>query len=94
MMRQRMLRSDFDFKMAAATLMLAAGLACAAEARADDAAPVPSAHQLMKECMAKQKASESGKNRADMRKACKDVTKNEKQNDEQAVNGPQAAPQK
>jgi hypothetical protein len=40
---------------------------------------------LMKDCMAKQKASESGKTHADMRKACKDVTKNEKQNDERAA---------
>jgi hypothetical protein len=39
----------------------------------------------MKDCMAKQKASESGKTRAEMRKACKDVTKNEKQNDERAA---------
>lgn len=47
-------------------------------ARADDA--TPSRHQAMKECMQKQKAADSGKTRAEMRAACRDVTKNARQN--------------
>jgi hypothetical protein len=66
-------------------LLLGAALSFGGGAFADDAPGVPNSHQLMKDCMAKQKASESGKTHADMRKACKDVTKNEKQNDERAA---------
>lgn len=44
-------------------------------ARAD--AP-PSKHQLMKDCMAKQKAA--GRPRQEVRDACKDVAKTEKEN--------------
>jgi hypothetical protein len=85
MTRKRSSNTTLHLHLAATALLLcAATLACAEHARADDA-PVPSAHQLMKECMAKQKASESGKTHADMRKACRDVTKNEKQNDERAA---------
>jgi hypothetical protein len=71
--------------------LCAAALTVAGSALADDAPPVPSSHQLMKDCMAKQKASESGRNHADMRKACKDVAKNEKQNDERAASDSQSA---
>jgi hypothetical protein len=66
-------------------LLLAAAVSFGGSVFAGDAPDAPSSHQLMKDCMAKQKASESGKTRADMRKACKDVTKNEKQNDERAA---------
>ena len=66
-----------------AALCLAAGIAFAAHARADDK-PAPSKHQLMKECMAKQKAANSGLPKEDMKSACKDVTKTEKQNDDAA----------
>ncbi len=70
-------------------LLLCGPLSVGVDASADDASGVQSSHQLMKDCMAKQKASESGKTHAEMRKACKDVTKNEKQNeraaDEQAA---------
>ena len=66
-------------------VLLGAALSFGGGAFADDAPAAPSSHQLMKDCMAKQKASESGKTRADMRKACKDVTKNEKQNDNRAA---------
>ena len=66
-------------------LLLGAALVIAGNARADDAPSAPSSHQLMKDCMAKQKAADSGHTRADMRKACKDVTKNEKQNDQRAA---------
>jgi hypothetical protein len=66
-------------------LLLAAAVSFGGSVFAGDAPGAPGSHQLMKDCMAKQKASESGKTRADMRKACKDVTKNEKQNDERAA---------
>jgi hypothetical protein len=66
-------------------LLLGAAVSFGGNVFADEAPGVPSSHQLMKDCMAKQKASESGKTRADMRKACKDVTKNEKQNDVRAA---------
>jgi hypothetical protein len=80
------------FKFAAAPIVAAAMLCCVCTYA--DEAPVQSKHQMMKDCMAKQKASESGKTRADMRKACKDVTKNAKQNDQRAASDPQAAAQK
>ena len=47
--------------------------------------PAPSRHQMMKDCMAKQKASEAGRTKEDMRSSCKDVTKTEKQNADKAV---------
>jgi hypothetical protein len=99
MTRRLALHEDSNFRLSAAALLLGAALACASTAHADDASGVdtsgvPSTHQLMKDCMAKQKASESGKTRADMRKACKDVTKNEKQNDQRAASDPQAGAQK
>jgi hypothetical protein len=79
-----------DFKSAAAALLAGAALVFAACAHADDAAPKkPSKHQLMKECMAKQKAAENPMPHADLRKACEDVTKNEKQNDQRAAGEPQ-----
>ncbi len=65
----------------AATLGLCvalSGIPAAAEAPGDAA---PSKHQLMKDCMAKQKAAHSGLPKEDMKNACKDVTKTEKQND-------------
>jgi hypothetical protein len=65
------------------SLMLAAALACAsAQARADEPAaqPAPTKHQMMKDCMAKQKASDGGMPKQDMKKNCKDVTKTESEN--------------
>jgi hypothetical protein len=50
--------------------------------------PAPSAHQLMKDCMAKQEASESGKSADDMRKICRDLTKTEKENQDRASSAP------
>ncbi len=63
-------------------LVLAAGLLCALPVRADDAAskPTPSRHQLMKECMAKQKASDGGMPKEDMKRNCRDVTETEREN--------------
>jgi hypothetical protein len=66
------------------TLALTASLVIAAtQVQADDSAPkpVPSKHQLMKNCMAKQKASDGGMPKEDMKKNCKDVTQTEEQND-------------
>ena len=62
------------------------GLPAAAEEPgvATPGAPKPSKHQLMKDCMAKQKAANSGLPKEDMKNACKDVTKTEKQNDDAA----------
>ncbi len=64
-------------------LMLAAGTTCAA-ARAEDPAPAPpppTKHQMMKDCMAKQRASEGGMPKEEMKKACRDVTQTERDND-------------
>jgi hypothetical protein len=70
------------FKFAAAPI-LAANMFCCVCTYADEA-PVQSKHQMMKDCMARQKASDSGQHRDEMRKSCKDVTKTEKQNADQA----------
>jgi hypothetical protein len=44
------------------------------------AAPVPTKHQLMKECMRKEKAAISGRANYELSADCKDITKTEKQN--------------
>jgi hypothetical protein len=72
---------------AAAASMLSAALLCAIQARADEA-PSPSQHQLMKDCMAKQKASDSGRLKEDMEKSCRDLAKTEKQNADRAAAPP------
>jgi hypothetical protein len=38
----------------------------------------------MKDCMAKQKASEAGRTKEDMKNSCRDATKTEKQNADKA----------
>jgi len=65
-----------------ASMAVAGLLSSGAASFADDAAAPASAtkHQMMKDCMAKQKASESGLPKEQMKKACKDVTGTEKQN--------------
>jgi hypothetical protein len=63
-------------------LILASGTTCAA--LAEDAPPAPpttSKHQMMKECMAKQVASEGGMPKEEMKKACKNVTQTEHDNE-------------
>ncbi|HEY0748700.1 MAG TPA: hypothetical protein VGD63_18500 [Steroidobacteraceae bacterium] len=65
-----------------AALALAAGLACSV-AFADSPTP-QTRHQMMKDCMAKQKASEAGRTQEDMKNSCKDATKTEKQNADKA----------
>ena len=77
------------FKAAAAS-MLSASLICAIQAHADET-PAPSKHQIMKDCMAKQKASDSGRLKEDMKKSCRDLSKTEKQNADRA-SASQAAP--
>jgi hypothetical protein len=76
------------------TLLVCTGLLCGGvRSMADDAqmAPAPttppavSKHQMMKDCMAKQKASESGVPAEDMRKNCRDLTKTEKQNQDRGT---------
>jgi hypothetical protein len=64
-----------------------AGLLGGAGSFADDAAaPAPATkHQMMKDCMAKQKASESGMPKEQMKKSCRDVTSTEKQNADKAA---------
>jgi hypothetical protein len=47
---------------------------------------------MMKDCMAKQKASDSGRHKDEMKKSCKDVTKTEKQNADQASAAQDATP--
>ena len=82
----RTLKLDAGFHPAVAVI-LAAGLFCGATSYADNP-PVLSKHQMMKDCMAKQKASEAGRTREDMRNSCKDVTKTEKQNADKASSKP------
>jgi hypothetical protein len=81
-MNERNSRPHAAFTCAAA-LALSAGLSFG-QARADETAAPPSKHQLMKDCMAKQKASEAGRSKEDMKKSCRDVTKTEKQNADRA----------
>jgi hypothetical protein len=66
---------------------------CSASSQAE-AAPVPSKHQMMKDCMAKQKASEAGRTREDMKNSCKDVIETEKQNADKASAAPPSTPAK
>jgi hypothetical protein len=71
----------------------AASLLCAFQVRADDVSgtPVPSKHQLMKDCMAKQKASDAGLPKEQMKKNCRDVTENQRENDKaEKVSGERA----
>ena len=57
------------------------GAALSAGARADDAAP--SQHQLVKECMAKQKDADSGKPKDEMRAFCRDWAKTQRDAEKQ-----------
>jgi hypothetical protein len=62
------------------SLVLGAGLFCATLPVHADEKPAPSKHQLMKECMAKQKASDGGMPKEEMKKNCRDVTNTEHEN--------------
>jgi hypothetical protein len=61
--------------------LLLAGIA-AVDVHADETAskPVATRHQMMKECMAKQKASDAGLSKEQMKKNCRDVTGTEREN--------------
>jgi hypothetical protein len=72
------------YSKTAAAAMLSAALFCGIRAYADET-PAPSKHQLMKDCMAKQKASDSGRLKEDMEKSCRDLSKTEKQNADRAI---------
>ena len=63
-------------------LLLAGICAVAGNVHADEAAskPVATKHQMMKECMAKQKASDAGLPKEQMKKNCRDVTGTEREN--------------
>jgi hypothetical protein len=63
-------------------LLLAGIAAVAVDVHADEAAskPVATRHQMMKECMAKQKASDAGLSKEQMKKNCRDVTGTEREN--------------
>lgn len=83
------------------SLVLAASLACAAQVHSDDmssqATPrqTPTKHQSMKDCMAKQKASDSGMPKEQMKRNCKDLTKTENENakaDKQSTDQSAGAP--
>ena len=69
---------------AAAASILSAALFCAIQAHEDET-PAPSKHQMVKDCMAKQKASDSGRLKEDMKKSCRDLSKTEKQNADRAA---------
>jgi hypothetical protein len=64
-------------------LLVAAAWCCISLAQADEPAakPTPSKHQMMKDCMAKQKASDGGMPKEDMKRNCRDVTATEREND-------------
>jgi hypothetical protein len=61
---------------------IAAVAVAAVDVHADEAAsrPVATRHQMMKECMAKQKASDAGLSKEQMKKNCRDVTDTEREN--------------
>ena len=63
-------------------LLLTSIAALAVDVRADESAsrPVATRHQMMKECMAKQKASDAGLSKEQMKKNCRDVTETEREN--------------
>ena len=63
-------------------LVLAGIAGIAVDVHADEAVPrpVPTRHQMMKECLAKQKASNAGLSKEQMKKNCRDVTDTELEN--------------
>jgi hypothetical protein len=63
-------------------LLLTGIAAVAVDVQADEAAsrPMASRHQMMKECLAKQKASNAGLSKEQMKKNCRDITETELEN--------------
>jgi len=66
----------------AALLLTGIAAVAAVDVHADEAAsrPVATRHQMMKECMAKQKASNAGMSKEQMKKNCRDITDTEREN--------------
>jgi hypothetical protein len=93
----RQLKEEISMKWFLASMAVAGLLGGGTASFADDAAAPAAAsasasasasatkHQMMKDCMAKQKASESGMPKEQMKKACRDVTATEKQNADKAA---------
>jgi len=52
----------------------------APSADASTAAALPTRHQLMKDCLAKQQAADSGRPKYELSQDCKDIVKTEKEN--------------
>ena len=75
------IRLHWSVRSLCGALLLAAA-AGSGGVRADDAAsrPIATKHQMMKECMAKQKASDAGLSKEQMKKNCRDVTQTELEN--------------
>ena len=69
-----------------ASLLLAVSMLCGGLAWADGGGQTT--HERMKDCMAKQKASDSGRPKEEMKKACRDLIGIEKQNAERAAKPP------
>jgi hypothetical protein len=59
---------------------LSAGMAYAGDGAAPSAPPAPTRHQMMKDCMAKERAASSGRPGYELTADCRDITKTEKQN--------------
>ena len=64
------------------SLVVLAGLAVGAASAqdVDSSPPLPSKHQMMKECMAKEEASDGGMPKEDMKRSCKDIITTESEN--------------
>jgi hypothetical protein len=76
------LKPDWSKRLLCPALLLSA-IAAAVDVHADEAASRPVAatrHQMMKECMAKQKASDAGLPKEQMKKNCRDLTETEREN--------------
>ena len=65
-----------------ALLLTGIAAVAAVDVHADEAAsrPVATRHQMMKECMAKQKASDAGLSKEQMKKNCRDIIDTELEN--------------
>jgi surface antigen len=75
-------------------LLLVAAITCSGISRGDDSAPQPAQtkRQMMKECMAKQKASDGGMPKEEMKRNCRDVTATERENAKTAKDSAAEAP--
>jgi hypothetical protein len=77
------------------TSLLLAGLSiCAANAQADDSMSraTPTSHQMMKDCIERQKTADVNMSQAAMKRICKDQLKQQKQTGEPAEPAPTDTP--